>query len=87
MGNLPFEDHAFNPLKEAQADEASRFLDILDSPENSDDEGNNIRKDFSTPFAFGNDKEEVKNIASQICSIVRVDHLTSAVTKKEISTA
>lgn len=82
-----YDNAVFNPVKDVQTEDASRVLDILDSPDNSDDEGQNPGKDFSLPFALPREKEEMKNIASQILPVVDIQNLPPKLPKQEISSA
>ncbi|CAI2363175.1 unnamed protein product [Moneuplotes crassus] len=85
MESIKLDDPAYTPLKEAQAEEASRFLDILDSPENSDTEEQDVTKDFS--FPLGGIREESKSYEVPKYTVVRVDRLPQITKEQDIHLA
>lgn len=64
--SLRFDEAIFNTIRDPKPDETSRFLNIIDSPTNSEDESRTKPKDFVNPFfntanAKPKEPEEVKN--------------------------
>ena len=55
-----FDQEYLDPLKLPHPNETSRFFDILDSPENSENEENTLVKDSSTTLTQVQEVEEGK---------------------------
>ena len=69
------EEALIDPLREPQPNEASRFFDYLDSPDNSDNEEIGKAKDFSKTFNLMKESEEIKSQTHLISNVVWIKNL------------
>lgn len=85
--NFRLDDVIFDPLRDPQPHETSRFLDILDSPTNSNDGENGKFKDFSSVKISKPVIEESNNLGYFPTKVVLAKNLPLKTTEMELHTA
>ena len=73
-----------NPLQNPTSQQSSRFLDILDSPENSDNEEDVKEKEIPAPIEEAQESEESKNIGYFPTKVVLAKNLPAKTTELDL---
>jgi hypothetical protein len=85
--NFRLDNVILDPLRDPQPHETSRFLNILDSPTNSNDGENNRIKDFSSVETSKPEIEEPNNLGYFPTKVVLAKNLPLKTTEMELYSA